>query len=134
MGTGNTSSCFVLGSLTASSSSLGLAYAAAGQSASSGANSVEWFFLSTAPNFTWAHAFGSGTALSVTASTETRMGMIVDGGGNNATPYKNNVAGTTDSLTSFNFTSPGTLSSWRGRRCWMGWRDQRDHHHQHGAE
>jgi hypothetical protein len=35
------------------------------------------------------------------------MGMIVDGGGNNATPYKNNVAGTTDSLTSFNLPRRG---------------------------
>ena len=72
----------------------------------SGANSAAWFFLTATPDFTWAHASGSGTALSVTASTETRMGMIFDGV--NATPYKNNVAGSTNAL-NFSWTSPGTL-------------------------
>jgi hypothetical protein len=105
-GTGNTASVFVLGSLTTSASSESLSFAAASQTAGAGANSAMFFFTSSTPDFTFDHAFGTGTAQSVTASTETRMGMIFDGA--NATPYKNNVAGTANSL-SFSFASPGTL-------------------------
>jgi hypothetical protein len=117
MGTGNLASAFVLGSLTTSGSVGAMGYAAAGQAAGTGANSATWFFLSATPDFTFGHVFGSGTPLSVTASTETRMGMIFDG--TNATPYKNNVAGSTNAL-NFNWASPGTFAVGSGSGGWDG--------------
>jgi hypothetical protein len=106
MGTGNTASIFMLASISASTGSDGPAYSASGQSASSGANSAIFFFLSNTPDFTYAHASGTGTPQSVTADAETRIGMIFDG--TNATPYKNNVAGSSSAL-NFNWASPGTF-------------------------
>jgi hypothetical protein len=117
MGTGNLSSAFVLGSVTTNGGGTGMGYAAAGQTVGTGANSAAWFFLSATPDFTFDHAFGTGTAQSVTANTETRMGMIFDG--TNATPYKNNVAGSANAL-NFSFTSPGTLIVGAGSGGWDG--------------
>jgi hypothetical protein len=117
MGTGNLASVFVLASLTTSASGNGISYTAAGQAATTGANSAIFFFLSTTPDFTWAHSFANGTPLSVTASTETRMGMIFDG--SVGTSYKNNVAGSTNAL-NFNWSSPGTFHVGDGGPGWAG--------------
>jgi hypothetical protein len=123
MGTGNAGSMFILGSLSTTAASLGAGYAGngiAGANINSDAGSGAFFLLNTTPDFTWAHAFDAGaTPQTVTADTATRMGMIFDG--TNATPYKNNVAGTPQAKT-WNWTSPGTF--YLGTNGFQGWDGQ----------
>jgi hypothetical protein len=117
IGTGNVSSAYVLTSQTTSTNGQGVSYQAVGQAPGTGANSGVWFFFTTTPDFTWDHAFSTGTALAFTANTETRLGMILDGV--NATPYKNGVAGTANAL-NFSWATGGAIILGSGSGGWDG--------------
>lgn len=109
MGTGNQVSCFILGSLTTSANAQGVGYAGNGVAITSipfDLHSAVIMQLTSTPGFEWFYNSGNGTADSVSANTETQMGMVFDGV--NGTPYVNNVAGTSNAL-NFNWTSPGRL-------------------------
>lgn len=111
LGTGATSSIFMLANFTTSSNE-GPYIAGNGQVVSPGAGANSYLLeLNDAGFIIGDQNFGQYASTTAAINTELRIGFIWDG--TNATGYINNVAGTPQAH-SFNFTTPGSLGAARG--------------------
>jgi hypothetical protein len=112
LGTGTTSSMFMLASVVATSSG-GPYIAGNGFAGTPGNNSNSWVMdlSNTGPLLDAVAASGNWGSATFSLNTEIRFGIINDG--TNFTPYVNNVAGTPAAKT-ITFTTPGTLGAAQG--------------------
>ena len=112
IGTGSTSSIFMLASFTSGSGG-GPYIAGNGQVSGPGSSDNSWTLgaQSGTPGIEADHSFGAYGSTAAALNTELRLGFVLDG--TNATAYVNNVAGTPQAL-SFSLTTPGTLSAASG--------------------